>query len=99
MQKRVAQARKRQEERYRGTRIRFNSDLEAGDLEKYCPLGGKEQQILEKMFRKMDLSIRACHRLMKVARTIADLEGSEQISGRHLTEAAVYRAVDKSGQI
>ncbi len=95
MRQKVALARKRQEERYRGTRIRFNSDLEAGDLEKYCSLGEKEQQMLERMFHKMDLSIRACHRLLKVARTIADLEGGERILSCHLAEAAVYRAGDK----
>lgn len=95
MRQKVEQARRRQEERYRGTGIRFNSDLEAGDLENYCPLGEKEQKLLEKMFQKMELSVRACHRLLKVARTIADLEGDEQILSRHLAEASVYRMGEK----
>ena len=95
MRQKVEQARRRQEERYRGTGIRFNSDLEAGDLERYCPLGEKEQKLLEKMFQKMELSVRACHRLLKVARTIADLEGDEQILSRHLAEASVYRMGEK----
>lgn len=95
MRQKVEKARRRQEERYQGTGIRFNSDLEAGDLEKYCPLKEKEQKLLEKMFQKMDLSVRACHRLLKVARTIADLEGEEQILSRHLAEASVYRMGEK----
>lgn len=98
MRQKVENARKRQEERYRGTGIRFNSDLGAGDLEQYCRLEEKERKMVEKMFQRMDLSVRACHRLLKVARTIADLEGSPQILSSHLAQAAVYRMGDKLEQ-
>ena len=98
MRQKVARARQRQEERYQGTRLRFNSDLGAGDLERYCGLEEKEQKLMEKMFQRMDLSVRACHRLLKVARTIADIEGSGQILCSHLAEAAVYRLGDKLEQ-
>ena len=98
MRQKVARARQRQEERYQGTRLRFNSDLGAGDLERYCGLEEKEQKLMEKMFQRMDLSVRACHRLLKVARTIADLDGSGQILCSHLAEAAVYRMGDKLEQ-
>ena len=95
MRAKVEQARKRQRERYQGTGIRFNSDLEAGELERYCALGEKEQRLLERMYRTMDLSVRACHRLLKVARTIADLEGSGEIACSHLAEASIYRAFER----
>lgn len=98
MRRKVEQARRKQEERYRGTKIRFNSDLESGELDEYCALGEKEREMLEKLFQKMDLSMRACHRLLRVARTIADLEGSERILSGHLAEAAVYRMGDKLEQ-
>ena len=61
-------------------------------------MGGKGEKIIEKMFQRMDLSVRACHRLLKVARTIADIEGSGQILCSHLAEAAVYRMGDKLEQ-
>ena len=94
MGKKVMIARARQGERYRGTGIRFNSDLGAGELEKYCPLGVEEKKMAEKMFHSLSLSARAYHKLLKVARTIADLDKSAQIKGKHLAEAACYRAAD-----
>lgn len=90
MREQVMAARKRQEKRYRGTRFRFNADLGAGDTEKYCPLGEKEKQMLRKLFQTMDLSARAYHRIIRVARTISDVEGKEEIEREHLAEAACY---------
>lgn len=92
MRRQVMAARKRQESRYQGTHFRFNADLGAGDTEKYCPLGEKEKQMLQKLFQTMDLSARAYHRIIKVARTIADVEGREEIMQEHLAEAACYYA-------
>ncbi len=92
MRRRVMDARRRQEERYAGTHIRFNADLEAGDLEKYCAPDADGAVLLEKMFRVMDLSARACHRMLKVARTIADLSGSPSVLKEHVSQAACYRA-------
>lgn len=94
MRKKVMRARARQGERYRGTAIRFNSDLTAGELEEHCFLGAEEKEMAGKMFQSLSLSARAYHRLLKVARTIADLDESEQIRGKHLAEAACYRAAD-----
>lgn len=84
----VMAARERQSYRYRGTNIRFNADLGAGQIETYCSLTQKEKKMVEKMFRTMDLSVRAYHRMLKVARTIADVEESEKIKEVHLAEAA-----------
>lgn len=88
----VMTARSRQEKRYRGTSIRFNSDLSAGEVERYCILGSREKKMMEDIFIRMDLSVRAYHRMIKVARTIADVENSEAITEAHLSEAVCYRA-------
>ena len=94
MRRRVMAARRRQEERYAGTHIRFNADLEAGDLEKYCAPDADGAALMEKMFRVMDLSARAYHRILKVARTIADLSGSPSVLKEHISQAVCYRAGD-----
>ena len=90
----VMRARKRQAQRFAGTDIRFNSDMKASDVERYCDLGGKEQRFMEKMFTSMQLSARGYHRIIKVARTIADLEESGQINEKHLAEAICYRHME-----
>lgn len=94
IRERVMAARRCQERRYRGTRYRFNSELGAGDIKKYCALGSKEQEMLEQVFQQMKLSARAYHKIIKVARTIADLDGAEEISALHLSEAVCYRMND-----
>jgi magnesium chelatase family protein len=88
---RVMEARQRQQHRYRGTRYKFNAELGAGDIQKYCKLGEGEQEMMEKVFGSMNLSARAYHKIIKVARTIADLDGSEDINKQHLGEAVCYR--------
>ncbi|HKM04420.1 MAG TPA: YifB family Mg chelatase-like AAA ATPase [Lachnospiraceae bacterium] len=94
IRKRVMVARKRQEERYRGTRYQFNAELGVGDIKKYCPIGSKEQNYLEQVFQSMNLSARAYQKIIKVARTIADLEDCDQILQIHLSEAVMYRITD-----
>lgn len=90
MRKKVMAARQRQKKRYRGTALSFNADLGPGNIEKYCSLGGEEGKMIESMFKSMDLSARAYHRMIKVARTIADVEGSNEIKKEHLAEAVCY---------
>lgn len=94
--RRVAAARKRQKERYQNTRYRFNADVESADTGMYFPLGKKEQRVIEQAYKTMGLSVRAYHRILKVARTIADLEGADRILTRHLTEAVGYRMMDSA---
>lgn len=91
IRQRVCRARKRQEERYRETALRFNCQLSPSVLEHYCPLGDREKELLEQIYRKKELTARSFHRLIKVARTIADLEESEEIRCAHLSEAVLYR--------
>lgn len=94
LRKKVMLARKWQEKRYLGTHLRFNSELQAADIEKYCVLGKEERELLEKMYDTFQLSVRAFNKLLVVARTIADLEQSGQILCRHLSEAVCYRVGD-----
>jgi len=91
----VEKARKVQSERYKGEGIRFNSHLNSNQIKKYCVLGKKEKKLLEQIFQKYKLSTRAYHRILKVARTIADLEESEKITTGHISEAFFYRSLDK----
>lgn len=91
IRRRVLQSRERQRERFAGTRYRFNADIEAADIEKYCRLGSAEQKRMEQLYQSLQLSARAYHRILKVSRTIADLEGTAEIQTEHLLEAAFYR--------
>lgn len=92
---RVMEARSRQERRYKGTRYRFNAELGVGDIREYCQLGMKEQEMMEQVFHMMKLSARAYHKIIKVARTIADLDASDDINELHLSEAICYRMNDR----
>lgn len=91
---RVLEARTRQQERYQGTGYHFNAELSGSDVKRFCPLGTKEQDLMEQIFTRMHLSARAYHKMIKVARTIADLEGAPKIDCGHLSEAACYRMND-----
>ena len=92
---RVMEARQRQAARYHGTSYRFNADVAVKDMDRYCHLGKKEQQFMEQAFKRMQLSARAYHRIVKVARTIADLSGAENIEQIHISEAICYRMEDR----
>ncbi len=91
---RVMKARKIQQERFIGTELKFNSEMSPKDIEKYCRLDRREETYLENVFCKMELSARAYHKILKVSRTIADLDGAEQIRQIHLMEAVGYRITD-----
>ena len=92
---RVKKAREMQMIRYNEEGIHYNGELSAKQVEKYCKLGETEQKLMEQVFERMELSARSYHRILKVARTIADLEGAEEIRVSHLSEAVCYRGLDK----
>lgn len=94
IRERVLRARQVQEERFAGTKLRFNADMGAAEVERYCALGWKEREYMERMFAAMHLSARGYHRILKVARTIADLDGGGGIREEHLSEAICYRQMD-----
>ena len=95
IRKRVEETRKIQLERYKECGIYSNSELTPKLIEKYCKLDEKSKIILEKAFNKLGLSARAYARILKVARTIADMDKSENIQSTHLLEAIQYRSLDK----
>ncbi|MDE6365626.1 MAG: YifB family Mg chelatase-like AAA ATPase [Lachnospiraceae bacterium] len=92
---RVMEARERQSRRYQGTGYRFNAELRAGDIRIFCKLDADGQAMMEEIFTIMNLSARAYHKIIKVARTIADLEGKEDIRTEHISEAVCYRRNDR----
>lgn len=91
IRERVERTRMVQQERYRGLGISFNSQMSTGQIRQFCPLGREEQELMENAFSRLGLSARGYHRILRVARTIADMEGSENIACAHLAEALSYR--------
>ena len=94
LKEQVMKARAVQEKRYQNSSYFFNADLETKDIGKYCPLENEEQKFMERVFHSLNLSARAYHRILKVARTIADLGESAKIKKEHLTEAVCYRGFE-----
>lgn len=93
--KRVLAARQRQLERFSQETISTNAEMTNRQIAKYCPLSSDCENVLNRLMSGMCLSMRAYFRIIKVARTIADLEGSKDIAPAHLMEAAGYRFLDK----
>ncbi|MCD8180981.1 MAG: YifB family Mg chelatase-like AAA ATPase [Firmicutes bacterium] len=95
IKERVNRTRKVQLERYKDLNIYSNSQLSAGMIDRFCPLGEDENNLLKAAFDNLGLSARAHSRILKVARTIADLEGEENINTSHIAEAIQYRSLDR----
>jgi magnesium chelatase family protein len=84
-----------QAERYQKEAIQFNGELTGRQIEQYCRLAPAAEQLLQKAFDTIHFSARSYHRILKVSRTIADMEASSLIESRHVAEALSYRAFDK----
>ncbi|MFM8551258.1 MAG: YifB family Mg chelatase-like AAA ATPase [Nitrospiraceae bacterium] len=97
IKERVAEARARQAARYRQETIFNNAQLKPRHLKKYCALDTADRELLDRAIGTLGLSARAYGRILRVARTIADLAGSERIHGSHLAEAIQYRSLDRRG--
>ncbi|MBR1524157.1 MAG: YifB family Mg chelatase-like AAA ATPase [Lachnospiraceae bacterium] len=95
IRKRVEGAVMMQKERFKDSDIRFNTDIGVKDIDRYCHLGRKEEKLMREAFESIGLSARAYHKMIRVARTIADLDGSEKIECRHLSEAIGFRNIDR----
>lgn len=95
IRKRVIAARAVQEERFRGSSITCNALITPDKLQKLCPMDDGAETMLKSVFDSLGLSARAYDRLLKVARTIADLDSSEVISRRHIAQAVQYRGLDR----
>ena len=94
MRERVLAAQEIQWERYKGREFQYNGQIPAREVERYCGLGRDERNLLREFSEEMELSARACHKIMKVARTIADLESRESVEEQHLYEALLFKMVD-----
>lgn len=87
----VIRAREVQQYRFKDSNISYNSEIPASDIDKYCPLGQAESDYMCRIFDQVGLSARSYHKILKVARTIADLDNAEYIKISHLAEAICYR--------
>lgn len=96
MKERVARARQIQLERYKRSKILYNSQLTNAMMRRHCQLNQDSEALLESAFRRLNLSARAYAKLLKISRTIADLEGCESIEQHHLAEAIQYRKLDRT---
>lgn len=95
IKERVNRARKIQLERFKGQNIYSNAKMTEKEFKKFCSLDKECSDLIEIAFKKLNLSARAYNRILKVARTIADLDGSEKIEKAHIMEAIQYRSLDK----
>jgi magnesium chelatase family protein len=95
--KRVEKAREIQRERFRGTKVHSNAQMSPRQIRKFCEPDAAGHRLLELVTERLGFSARAYTRILKVARTIADLEGSESIREQHLAEAIQYRSLDRKG--
>ena len=95
IRERVIGARERQQKRFAGSRITCNARMGTRELKKYCALDEPATELLKFAMADLNLSARAYDRILKVARTMADLAGSDEVHGEHVSEAIQYRSLDR----
>ena len=95
IRERVERAQKIQRERYQKLGLKFNSELSSDQVKEYCRLNERGKKLMKTVFEQLMLSARGYYRILKVARTIADLAGEEEISTTALSEAICYRSLDR----
>lgn len=96
MRRMVSDAMDMQAERFAGNGLCFNSEIPAGDISRYCVLSRNLGKYMNELAKTFGLSARGRHKLLKVARTVADLDKSPLIEAKHLDEAAAYRMIDRT---
>jgi len=98
IRKRVTAAREIQTKRFKDSdKVHYNAQMNTKQIRKHCKLDDSSMQLLKVAMERLNLSARAYDRILKVARTIADLEASENINGNHISEAIQYRSLDREG--
>jgi magnesium chelatase family protein len=96
IRERVIHARERQLERFRGEKIFANAAMTPRMIRRYCRIDSESEQMLERAMTRQGLSARAYDRILKVSRTIADLEGTKEVLSTHVSEAVGYRSLDRT---
>ena len=98
IRKRVTKARELQTNRFKAyDNVHYNAQMSTKQIRKYCILDEASKQLLKTAMERLNLSARAYDRILKVSRTIADLEGVEDLNGSHISEAIQYRSLDREG--
>ncbi|MGB7784458.1 MAG: YifB family Mg chelatase-like AAA ATPase, partial [Salinimicrobium sp.] len=98
IRKRVVTARERQTQRFENSeKVHYNAQMNVKQIREHCALDEASTQLLKTAMEKLNLSARAYDRILKVSRTIADLDESDQIKGAHISEAIQYRSLDREG--
>ncbi len=96
IRQRVKKARDIQLRRFQGEKIFSNAQMSPRQLRKYCDISAESERMLESAMNRLGLSARAHDRILKVSRTIADLDASESINSTHISEAIQYRSLDRN---
>lgn len=96
LRERIEVSRTRQKQRFSNTKTTCNANMSHGQIRQFCSLDKSQGDLLQKAFSELNLSARAYDRILKVARTIADLEGEQRIQTPHLLEAIRYRSLDRN---
>ena len=96
IRERVCNCQERQIFRFRGEAFLHNSSIPAAKLQEYCRLGNREQRYMEEMFQKHTLTARTYHKILRVARTLADMQESADIQMHHLSEAVCYHSIGET---
>lgn len=99
MRESVLRAQRIQSERFSGENIRFNSQMDSALCSKYVVLDGEAKNFMEDCFADMDMTARGAYRVLKIARTIADLDGDPEVGIKHLREAVFFRNADIQGGV
>lgn len=98
IRKRVVAARERQTKRFENSeKVHYNAQMTVKQIREHCALDAASSQLLKTAMEKLNLSARAYDRILKVSRTIADLDGTDNINGTHISEAIQYRSLDRDG--
>lgn len=95
IRERVMEVHERMQFRYQNENFSFNSQIPASKIKEYCKLDAEQESYMEQTYKSLNLTARAYHKILKVARTLADMDHSGGIQMRHLNEAVCYRNVDK----
>ncbi len=96
IRERIQAAQRIQQARFAGARISYNSQIPASGAKDYCPMEPDAKALLQASFDRLELTVRGYYRILKVARTIADLEGAGRIARRHILESIQYRSIDRN---